>query len=44
MNDFSVEEACHQAGISISTFMNSYNNNIDFKNRMNAARDFPFRM
>ena len=44
MNDFSVEEACHQAGVSLSTFMNAYNNNIEFKNRINAARDFPFRL
>lgn len=44
MNDFSVEEACHQAGISVSTFINAYNNNPEFKSRINAARDFPFRL
>ena len=44
MNDFSVEEACHQAWIAVSTFINYYNNNAEFKDRINAARDFPFRL
>lgn len=44
MNDFSVEEACHQAGIPVSLFVNYYNNNLEFKDRINSARDFPFRL
>ena len=44
MSDFTVEEACHQAGIPISTFYNNYYQNDEFKTRINAARDFPFRI
>lgn len=44
MADFTVEEACHQAWISISQFYNNYYQNEEFKTRINAARDFPFRI
>lgn len=44
MSDFTIEEACHQAGIPISTFYNNYYQNEEFKSRINAARDFPFRI
>jgi len=44
MSDFTIEEACHQAGIPISTFYSNYYQNEEFKTRINAARDFPFRI
>ena len=44
LSDFTIEEACHQAGIPISTFYSNYYQNEEFKTRINAARDFPFRI
>lgn len=44
MSDFTIEEACHQAWINLSTFYTNYYQNEEFKNRVNSARDFPFRI
>lgn len=44
MADFTIEEACHQAWINIATFNHYYNENEEFRERINASKDFAFRM